>query len=316
MKMAMTASSALASGRPYVRMNGAGNAFVVVQAFDRPFHPTGDQVRAMADPATGPGGFDQLIGIEPSETADAFMRVWNADGSMVQTCGNALRCVGWLLLQATDKETVVIDTAAGPTTARRASTPSAPHSSSPSGRVGSGDPAGSTTAAQNYVTVDMGPPRLDWDQVPLAEAMDTRGIELQVGPIDAPVLHTPGAVSMGNPHVVFFTDRQDDAFVRASGSLVEHHPLFPEGVNVGFAHVLSPDHIRLRVWERGAGLTLACGTGACAALVACARRGLTGRKAAVTVDGGELTIEWDEASGHVFMAGPVEVEGTGALPTA
>ena len=338
MKMAMTASSPPASSRPYVRMNGAGNAFIVVQAFDRPFHPNRDQVRALADPATGPGGFDQLIGIEPSETADAFMRVWNADGSMVQTCGNALRCVGWLLLEATDKETVVIDTAAGPTTARRASAPSGRPSGrvgsgSPSGlttaaqeksRVGSGDPAGSTTAAHqetstaahHQVTVDMGPPRLDWDQVPLAEAMDTRGIELQVGPIDAPVLHTPGAVSMGNPHVVFFTDKQDDAFVRASGSLVEHHPLFPEGVNVGFANVLSRDHIRLRVWERGAGLTLACGTGACAALVACARRGLTGRKAAVTVDGGELTIDWDEASGHVFMTGPVEVEGTGTLPKA
>lgn len=290
--------------RPYIRMNGAGNAFIVVQAFEEPFHPTEDQVRALADPATGLGGFDQLIGVEPSETADAFMRVWNADGSMVETCGNALRCVGWLLLKATDKEEVVIDTLGGPTTARRAA-----------GRVGSGDPEGST-AATHEVTVDMGAPRLDWSQVPLSEEMDTRGIELQVGPIDAPVLHTPGAVSMGNPHVVFFTDRLDDAFVRGSGSLVEHHPLFPEGVNVGFADVLARDHIRLRVWERGAGLTLACGTGACAALVASARRGLTDRKAAVTVDGGELTIDWDEASGHVFMTGPVEVEGTGFLPAA
>ena len=290
--------------RPYIRMNGAGNAFIVVQAFEEPFHPTEDQVRALADPATGLGGFDQLIGVEPSETADAFMRVWNADGSMVETCGNALRCVGWLLLQVTDKEEVVIDTLGGPTTARRAA-----------GRVGSGDPEGST-AATHQVTVDMGAPRLDWSQVPLSEDMDTRGIELQVGPIDAPVLHTPGAVSMGNPHVVFFTDRLDDAFVRGSGSLVEHHPLFPEGVNVGFADVLARDHIRLRVWERGAGLTLACGTGACAALVASARRGLTDRKAAVTVDGGELTIDWDEASGHVFMTGPVEVEGTGFLPAA
>jgi len=290
--------------RPYIRMNGAGNAFIVVQAFEEPFHPTEDQVRALADPAAGLGGFDQLIGVEPSETADAFMRVWNADGSMVETCGNALRCVGWLLLQATDKEEVVIDTLGGPTTARRAA-----------GRVGSGDPEGST-AATHQVTVDMGAPRLDWSQVPLSEDMDTRGIELQVGPIDAPVLHTPGAVSMGNPHVVFFTDRLDDAFVRGSGSLVEHHPLFPEGVNVGFADVLARDHIRLRVWERGAGLTLACGSGACAALVASARRGLTDRKAAVTVDGGELTIDWDEASGHVFMTGPVEVEGTGFLPAA
>jgi len=274
--------------RPYIRMNGAGNAFIVVQAFEEGFHPTEDQVRALCDPASPTGGCDQLIGVEPSETADAFMRVWNADGAMVQTCGNALRCVGWLLLEATDKEEVVIDTLAGPTTARR--------------------------AGDHQVTVDMGQPRLDWTEVPLAEEMDTRGIELQVGPIDAPLLHTPGAVSMGNPHVVFFTDQQDDAFVRGSGSLIEHHPLFPEGVNVGFAKVVDRDHIRLRVWERGAGLTLACGTGACAALVATARRGLTDRKATVVVDGGELTIDWDEASGHVFMTGPVEIERTGLLP--
>lgn len=274
--------------RPYIRMNGAGNAFIVVQAFEEGFHPTEDQVRALCDPASPTGGCDQLIGVEPSETADAFMRVWNADGSMVQTCGNALRCVGWLLLEATDKEEVIIDTLAGPTTARR--------------------------AGDHQVTVDMGQPRLDWTEVPLAEEMDTRGIELQVGPIDAPLLHTPGAVSMGNPHVVFFTDQQDDAFVRGSGSLIEHHPLFPEGVNVGFAKVIDRDHIRLRVWERGAGLTLACGTGACAALVATARRGLTDRKATVVVDGGTLTIDWDEASGHVFMTGPVEIERTGLLP--
>lgn len=274
--------------RPYIRMNGAGNAFIVVQSFEEGFHPTQDQVRALCDPASPTGGCDQLIGVEPSETADAFMRVWNADGSMVQTCGNALRCVGWLLLEATDKEEVVIDTLAGPTTARR--------------------------AGDHQVTVDMGRPRLDWTEVPLAEEMDTRGIELQVGPIDAPLLHTPGAVSMGNPHVVFFTDQQDDAFVRGSGSLIEHHPLFPEGVNVGFAKVIDRDHIRLRVWERGAGLTLACGTGACAALVATARRGLTDRKATVVVDGGTLTIDWDEASGHVFMTGPVEIERTGLLP--
>lgn len=274
--------------RPYIRMNGAGNAFIVVQAFEEGFHPTQDQVRALCDPASPTGGCDQLIGVEPSETADAFMRVWNADGSMVQTCGNALRCVGWLLLEAADKEEVVIDTLAGPTTARR--------------------------AGDHQVTVDMGQPRLDWTEVPLAEEMDTRGIELQVGPIDAPLLHTPGAVSMGNPHVVFFTDQQDDAFVRGSGSLIEHHPLFPEGVNVGFAKVIDRNHIRLRVWERGAGLTLACGTGACAALVATARRGLTDRKATVVVDGGELTIDWDEASGHVFMTGPVEIERTGLLP--
>ena len=273
--------------RPFVKMNGAGNDFVVVNALETPFAPTADQARAIADRKTGQG-CDQLIALEPSTTADAFMRVWNADGSVVETCGNALRCVGWMLLQSTGKDEVSIDTLGGPTTARR--------------------------AADGRITVDMGAPRLDWEQIPLDEAMDTRGIELQVGPIDAPVLHTPGAVSMGNPHVVFFMDHSpDEAFVRGTGSLIEHHPRFPEGVNVGFAHVLAPDRIRLRVWERGAGLTRACGTGACAALVAAARRGLTGRAAGIEVDGGELWIEWDEATGHVFMTGPVEVERTGTL---
>lgn len=272
--------------RPFVKMNGAGNDFVVVNALEQPFRPREDQVRALADRATGEG-FDQLISMEPSDTADAFMRVWNADGSMVETCGNALRCVGWLLMQANGSDRVVIDTAGGPTTATR--------------------------AGDHRVTVDMGEPRLDWTQVPLAEAMDTRGIELQVGPIDDPVLHTPGVVSMGNPHVVFFTDRQDDGFVVGSGSLIEHHPLFPDGVNVGFAKVLDRDQIRLRVWERGAGLTKACGTGACAALVAAARRGLAERKATVVVDGGALVIDWDAETDHVFMTGPVQIERTGVL---
>ncbi len=274
------------SGRPFVKMNGCGNDFIVVDALSRPFTPDTDHVRALSDRATGQG-FDQLIAIEPSESGDAFMRVWNADGGAVQTCGNALRCVGWMLMEASGSDSVTIDTLGGPTVARR--------------------------AGPDRITVDMGPPRLDWTEIPLAEEMDTRGIELQIGPIDAPVLHTPGAVSMGNPHVVFFTDRLDDAFVTGSGSLIEHHPLFPEGVNVGFAHVLAPDRIRLRVWERGAGLTKACGTGACAALVAAHRRGLTGRRAAVVVDGGELDIYWDETTGHVFMTGPVEVERTGML---
>ncbi len=277
---------AMTVSTPFVKMNGAGNDFVVVNALERPFAPEAARVRALANRKTGEG-FDQLIAIEPSPSADAFMRVWNADGGAVETCGNALRCVGWMLLQASEADSVVIDTLGGPATARR--------------------------AGPDRITVDMGRPRLDWSEIPLAEEMDTRGIELQVGPIDAPVIHTPGAVSMGNPHVVFFTDRQDDGFVTGSGSLVEHHPLFPQGVNVGFAHVLSPARIRLRVWERGAGLTRACGTGACAALVAASRRELTGRRATVVVDGGELEIDWDEGSGHVFMTGPVEVERTGTL---
>jgi len=274
------------AGTPFVKMNGAGNDFVVVNALEVAFTPDADRVRAMADRQTGEG-FDQLIAIEPSDRADAFMRVWNADGGSVETCGNALRCVGWMLMQANGTHSATIDTLGGTTIARR--------------------------AGPERVTVDMGAPRLDWREIPLAEEMDTRGIELQIGPIDDPVMHTPGAVSMGNPHVVFFTDRLDDVFVTGAGSMIEHHPLFPQSVNVGFAHVLATDRIRLRVWERGAGLTKACGTGACAALVAASRRGLTGRSATVVVDGGELQIDWDEETGHVLMTGPVEIERTGRL---
>ena len=290
----MKRMTSAAASPSFVKMNGAGNDFVVVNALETPFTPTPDQVRAIADRATGEG-CDQLIALEPSATADVFMRVWNADGGAVETCGNALRCVGWLTLQSTGKDHVVIDTLAGPTTAW----------------------AADSIDGVPQIRVDMGTPRLDWTQIPLAEAMDTRNIELQIGPIDAPVLHTPGAVSMGNPHVVFFMDHApNDGFVRGAGSLVEHHPLFPEGVNVGFAYVAARDHIRLRVWERGAGLTLACGTGACAALVASVRRGLADRRAAMELDGGRLIVEWSEADDHVFMTGPVEVERTGFLPQA
>ncbi len=276
----------------FVKMNGAGNDFVVVNALERRFAPTAERARAIADRAAGEG-CDQLIAIEPSDTADAFMRVWNADGGQVETCGNALRCVGWLLLQSSGKDRAVIDTLAGPTTAW----------------------AVPPVEGVNRVRVDMGAPRLEWEQIPLDEAMDTRGIELQVGPIDNPVLHTPGAVSMGNPHVVFFVDHApNDEFVRGAGSLIEHHPRFPEGVNVGFAQVRGPGDIRLKVWERGAGQTLACGTGACAALVASARRGLTGRHAKVEMDGGVLDIEWRESDGHVIMTGPATFDYAGQLP--
>jgi diaminopimelate epimerase len=171
-----------------------------------------------------------------------------------------------------------------------------------------------TRAGERKVTVDMGKPGLRWQDIPLAEPMDTRGVELQVGPIDDPHMHTPGCVSMGNPHVVFFVDNADTAPVREVGSMIEHHPLFPQRVNVGFAQIKGRDRIRLRVWERGAGLTKACGTGACAALVAAHRRGLTERKATVEMDGGDLTIEWRQSDNHVLMTGPVEVEFTGTLP--
>ena len=272
-------------------MNGLGNDFVVVgagQPTDRSrFAPSAAEARAIADRAGGVG-CDQLIGVEPSRQADAFMRIWNADGSEVEACGNAARCVGWLLMQASGADQATIETRAGLLHARR--------------------------AGPQSITVDMGEPGLDWREIPLSEEMDTVRVELQVGPIDAPLLHTPGCVSMGNPHVVFFVPDAATAPVREAGSLIEHHMLFPEGVNVGFAEIQARDRIRLRVWERGAGETKACGTGACAALVAAHRRGLADRRAALVLDGGELEIDWRAEDGHVLMTGPVAVEFSGVLP--
>jgi diaminopimelate epimerase len=273
--------------RAFLKMNGLGNDFVVVQGAED-FQPTPDQVRAWGDRASGIG-FDQLIAISRDDQATPLVRFWNSDGEEVGACGNGSRCVGWLLMQASGKASAAFHTAERALSA--------------------------TAAGTNRVSVDMGEPRLRWDEIPLAEDMDTRNIELQIGPIDNPRLHTPGAVSMGNPHVVFFVDEEpSDEQVTRDGSMIEHHPLFPQAVNVGFAQVLSPDRIRLRVWERGAGLTLACGTGACAALVATARRGLTGRSASILVDGGELHVEWREADNHVIMTGDVAVEFSGTLP--
>jgi diaminopimelate epimerase len=277
--------------RPFLKMNGLGNDFVVVEArADSPFGafaPGSDEVRAIADRERGVG-CDQLIAIEPSSRAEAFVRFWNADGGQIGACGNGSRCVAWLLMQASGRDETVFETEAGLLSARR--------------------------AEGGAVTVDMGEPGLDWSDIPLAEPMDTRNIELQVGPIDAPVLHTPGCVSMGNPHVVFFVPDVAAAPVLQVGPLIEHHHLFPERTNVGFAEIAGRGRIRLRVWERGVGETKACGTGACAALVAAARRGLTDRKAVLELTSGELQIEWRESDGHVLMTGPTAVEFTGTLP--
>jgi diaminopimelate epimerase len=278
---------ALAMSRPFLKMNGLGNDFVVVEARSQPFAPNEAEVRAIADRGSGIG-CDQLIAIEPSPRADAFMRIWNADGGEVEHCGNAARCVGWLLMEAGGRDAARLDTPSGVLDVAR--------------------------AGERQVTIDMGAPRLDWRDIPLAEPMDTRGIELQVGPIDNPVLHTPGCVSMGNPHVVFFVPDADTAPVREAGSMIEHHRLFPERVNVGFAQIKGRDRIRLRVWERGAGITKACGTGACAAVVAACRRGLTDRKVTVEMDGGDLVIEWRRSDDHVLMTGPVAIDFTGTLP--
>lgn len=274
-----------AMSRPFLKMNGLGNDFVVVEARTQPFSPTAEQVRAIADRRTGVG-CDQLISIEPAPGVDAKVRFWNADGVEVGACGNGTRCVGWLLMQSSGKDTAVIETAAGKLFAER--------------------------AGERLVSVDMGEPRLDWTEIPLAEAHDTRALDVRL--YDHPALaRPPGCVSMGNPHVVFFVDDLATAPVAEAGPVIERHPLFPEHVNVGFAQIEDRNTIRLRVWERGAGLTLACGTGACAALVAAARRDLTERTATVLVDGGELLIEWRD-DGHVIMTGPAAVDFAGELP--
>ena len=274
-------------GRPFLKMNGLGNDFVVVEAREGAFTPGAADVRAIADRAGGVG-CDQLIASEPSARAEAFVRFWNADGGVTAACGNGARCVAWLLMQASGRDETRFETEAGLLTATRAD--------------------------GGLVTVDMGKPGLDWRDIPLAEAMDTRGIELQVGPIDQPLLHTPGCVSMGNPHVVFFVGDVTTAPVGEIGPMIENHPLFPERTNVGFAEIKARDRIGLRVWERGVGETKACGTGACAALVAACRRELTGRSASVELLGGPLQIDWRERDDHVLMTGPTTVEFAGTLP--
>jgi diaminopimelate epimerase len=278
-------------GRPFLKMNGLGNDFVVVETpANSPlgaFAPGPDEVRAIADRESGIG-FDQLVAIAPSTRADARVRFWNADGGEIDACGNGIRCAAWLVMQASGRDEALLETGAGLLAARR----------------GDGE----------SVTVDMGAPGLAWTDIPLAEEMDTRGIELQIGPIDDPVLHTPGCVSMGNPHVVFFVPDVATAPVTHVGPMIEHHPLFPERTNVGFAEIRARDRIALRVWERGVGETRACGTGACAALVAASRRNLTGRAATIELPGGALEIVWRETDDHVLMTGPTAVEFAGVLP--
>lgn len=272
-------------GRPFLKMNGLGNDFVVVETRSQPFAPTAAEVRAIADRATGIG-CDQLIAIEGADGADARVRFWNADGEEVSACGNGTRCVGWLVMQSTGRDEAVIETRAGRLVASR--------------------------AGERLVSVDMGEPGLDWTQIPLADAHDTTTLDVRLYD-HVELMAPPGCVSMGNPHVVFFVPDIETAPIALAGPVVERHPLFPEHVNVGFAQVLAPDRIRLRVWERGAGLTKACGTGACAALVAAARRGLTGRAATLVLDGGELFIDWRD-DGHVVMTGPAAVDFAGELP--
>lgn len=273
---------------PYRKMNGLGNAFTVLDLRASGAAITPEDARRIADPKTGPG-CDQVISLERRHGVDGvFMGVWNADGSEVGACGNAARCVGWLLMEESGHS--VVDFAAGAGRLRAE-------------RIGDA-----------RIAVDMGEPKFGWRDIPLAEQMDdTRFIDIKLGPIDAPKLWGPSAVNIGNPHCIFFVDDAEAQELDRFGPLVENHPLFPERANVSVAEVKSAHAIRLRVWERGVGITKACGTAACATLAAAHRRRLTGRKAVITLDGGDLGVEWRESDHHIIMTGPVELEGEGRL---
>jgi len=267
---------------PFVKMHGLGNDFVVVDARSHPIRFDGRRARAIADRRTGVG-CDQLIVIEPpaSDLADVFMRIQNADGGEVEACGNATRCVASILADETGRRQAIIETAAGLLDAE----------------VHDG----------GEVAVDMGRISFDWRDIPLSQPANTLHLEIDAGPLRDPV-----AVNVGNPHAVFFVDDTEAIPLDVHGPAIERHPLFPERANVSAAEIRNGGHIRLRVWERGVGITRACGTAACATAAAAARRGLTGRKVEVILDGGPLHIEWLKDD-HVLMTGPVATSFAGTL---
>lgn len=276
------------AGTPFRKMNGLGNDFVIIDARTRPVTLGEGDVRAIASRRRGVG-CDQLIVLEPSRRADVRMRIYNQSGGEVESCGNVSRCVADLLIAETGKALVSIETLGGDLICSR--------------------------ARDGLVTVDMGAPRFGWRDIPLAEEFaDTRAIELQVGPIDAPRVHSPSVVNVGNPHCIFWVKALDVVDLAAVGPMLEHHPLFPERANISLARVDSRAALTLKVWERGVGLTQACGTAACAAAVCAARKRLTGRDMTVTLPGGDLHIAWRESDGHILMTGPVAYDYEGILP--
>ena len=279
---------AAASTIPFRKMNGLGNDFVVLDARTRPLAIDESKARAIADRQTGIG-CDQLIVLAPSQVADIQMRIWNNEGFEVESCGNASRCIADLLFDERHATTVTIDTKGGLLIARK--------------------------MGDKLVTIDNGAPRFDWKDIPLSEKFhDTRHIELQVGPIDAPLIHSPSVVNVGNPHCIFWVKDLNVVDLAKVGPMLEHHPLFPERANISLARVDARDHITLRVWERGAGLTCACGTAACAAMAAGFRIKVIDRKCRVTLPGGDLLMEQREADNHILMTGPVAYEFEGTMP--
>ncbi len=283
--------SALAN-RSFSKMNGIGNEIVVIDLRDIAAAVTPEEARAVASPAGV--AYDQLMVLQPPrlQGTAAFVRIYNNDGSEAAACGNGMRCVARQVLAATGATAVTFETRAGLLNCWQG-----PES--------------------DLFTVDMGPPKFGWKDIPLAEEFrDTRYIELQVGPIDAPLLHSPSVVSMGNPHAIFWVDDIAAYDLERFGPLLENHPIFPERANITLAHIVDRDHIVMRTWERGAGLTRACGSAACATAVAAARLRRTDRVVQMTLPGGELSIEWRERDDHVLMTGPAVFEYEGRFAPA
>ncbi|RCS22382.1 diaminopimelate epimerase [Phyllobacterium salinisoli] len=275
----------------FAKMNGLGNEIIVADMRGRSDRVAPAAAIALAhDPATR---FDQLMAIHDPKTLDTdyYVEIINCDGTQAQACGNGMRCVVQALAAETGRNSFTFETLAGILTAEE--------------------------HAGGLISVDMGKPRFGWQEIPLAEEFhDTRRIELQVGPIDDPVLHSPSAASMGNPHAIFWVDRDVWSYeLEKFGPLLENHPIFPERANISIAQITASDALTLRTWERSAGLTLACGSAACAAAVSAARTDRTGRNVTVTVPGGPLLIEWREDD-HVLMTGPAEWEFAGSFDPA
>jgi diaminopimelate epimerase len=272
----------------FAKMNGLGNEIVYVdlRGSDKVFTAE-EAARIASEPRSR---FDQMMVLHSPRTDDteAFVRIYNTDGSLAGACGNGMRCVGLKEAARTGRSDLRFETDAGliPVTIESA----------------------------ERITVDMGKPRFRWDEIPLSEEFhDTRTIELQIGPIDNPVLHSPSVVNVGNPHAIFWVADVSEHDLARHGSLLEYHPLFPERANISLAQVLSRSSLLVRTWERGAGLTRACGSAACAAAVAAARKGLTERRVTVTLPGGPLDIDW-RADDHILMTGPAELEYEDSLP--
>jgi len=280
------------ANQSFVKMNGIGNEIVVVDLRLKAAAIAPEEARAAAK-AEGGAPYDQLMALYPPRTpgTDAFIRIYNNDGSESGACGNGIRCVADLIAKESGKTALTFETTAGILNCWK--------------------------GTDGMFTVDMGPPRFKWNEIPLAEEFrDTRAIELQIGPIEKPVLHSPSVVNMGNPHAIFWVDDVNAYDLARAGPLLENHPIFPERANITLAQILSRDHIVIRTWERGAGLTKACGSAACAAAVAAARLKRTERNVKVTLPGGNLTIDWRKSDDHVLMTGPVEFEFAGKFDPA